>query len=116
MPAIFNDQEYLLIEDCKPGYLYFIQARNFAIAVYDEKKKGFVGLREKFGSEYLATEYHWDTGEPFGTAHPIEELEKAPFEGTEEDDTVIAYLKEKREQYRQKVTDFRWAGRDPAKT
>jgi hypothetical protein len=33
---------------------------------------------EKFGEVYLFDEYHWDTGEPFGTAVPKKELERAP--------------------------------------
>jgi hypothetical protein len=46
--------------------------------VFNENTKGFIGIREKFGHEYLSTEYHWDTGSPFGTAKPVELLDQVP--------------------------------------
>jgi hypothetical protein len=36
--------------------------------------RGFIGLRTKFDSTFLFTEYHWDTGEPHGTVKPTEDL------------------------------------------
>lgn len=66
------------IEECKDGVLYRIFSRNLAFGVYREGVKGFVGIREKFGYEYLFTEFHWDTGPPFGTVNPKEELEPVP--------------------------------------
>ena len=69
---------YLTIEECKHGGLYKISSRNLALGVYNEPSKGFIGIREKFGDEFLFTEYHWDTGEPFGTVQPREFLEMYP--------------------------------------
>lgn len=66
---------YISIENCKNGYLYKIFARNSWLGIWWAKKKGFIILREKMGSTYLFTEYHWDTGEPFGTVKPIELVE-----------------------------------------
>jgi len=44
--------------------------RNLSYGVYDGKE-GFIGIREKFGHEFLFTEYHFDQGPPFGTVHTI---------------------------------------------
>lgn len=68
------------LEDCKHAYLYRISARNFSLGVFDAEVKGFVGIREKFGTRYLFTEYHYDTGAPFGTVFPQEELGPCPIQ------------------------------------
>lgn len=87
------------IQDCQHSYLYRISARNFSLGVYNEKSCGFIGLRYKFGDEFLFTEYHWDTGPPFGTVHPMEKLEL--YCGVLEDDSqeLFNWLKEKEKQY-----------------
>ncbi len=54
------------------------------MGVYREDKQGFVGIRVKFGIEFLFVEYHWDTGEPFGTVKPIEILELCPIKNLDE--------------------------------
>lgn len=41
-------------------------------------KTGFIGIRLKFGSKYLFTEYHWDQGPPYGTVQPKEDLGLIP--------------------------------------
>jgi hypothetical protein len=41
------------------------------IGVYKESNHGFIGIREKFGSRYLFTEYHWDSLY-FPTVKPLE--------------------------------------------
>jgi hypothetical protein len=69
--------EYIKLEDCIIGHLYKVQARNINLAVYNGEG-GFIGIRTKFGSSYLDTEMHWDTGAPFGTAHPLEDLGQIP--------------------------------------
>lgn len=66
------------MDQCKHGGLYRISCRNLSLGVYNSEAKGFIGIREKFGNLYLFTEYHWDTGEPFGTVCPIEFLEDCP--------------------------------------
>jgi len=58
------------MDQCVRGRLYRFRARNFEIGVYDGKQ-GFIGIRTKFGSRYLATEYHWDQGAPFGTVREV---------------------------------------------
>jgi hypothetical protein len=68
----------IIISNCKHGHLYKINSRNLTYGVFNSKNNGFIGIREKFKHKFLFTEYHWDTGEPFGTAKPLEEIEKIP--------------------------------------
>lgn len=70
--------DYIKLDECVNGCLYRISSRNLTFGVYRSDAKGFVGIREKFGDEYLFTEYHYDTGAPFGTVHPKEFLESCP--------------------------------------
>lgn len=69
-----RSDNYIKLDQCKNRFLYRIHSRNLNFGVYSEEAKGFIGIREKFGSKYLFTEYHWDTGEPYGTVKPQEEL------------------------------------------
>lgn len=77
-------QTYLSMDDLKNGFVYIFSARNGFIGVWNSEVKGFVFIREKFGRKYLFTEYHWDTGPPFGTVHPYFEFEKCPIEDIRE--------------------------------
>ena len=70
--------DYIPLDDCKDRFLYQINSRNLSYGVYNEETKGFVGIRNKFGNNYLFTEYHYDTGSPFGTVFPKKELIKIP--------------------------------------
>lgn len=54
--------------------LYRIRGRNIWVGVYDMKRQGFIGLREKFGHVYPFLEYHYDTGPPLGTVTVDEDL------------------------------------------
>ena len=65
---------YISLDECQKGGLYKINSRNLSFGVFDGNG-GFVGIREKFSNLYLFTEYHWDTGAPYGTVHPKELLE-----------------------------------------
>lgn len=77
--------DYIPLEECKDGHTYRINSRNLLCGVYKAAVKGFVGIREKLGREYLFTEFHWDTGAPFGTVRPIEDLlENCPVQSLEE--------------------------------
>lgn len=64
------------VEECKHRKLYRFSARNFDLGVFDEGRKGFIGLREKFGNESPFMEFHWDAGPPFGTVSPYEEIDE----------------------------------------
>jgi hypothetical protein len=76
------------MDQCKHGGLYRISSRNLDLGVYNSNSQGFVGIREKFGYNYLFTEYHWDTGPPFGTVHPKEFLEDCPIAPNETVKTI----------------------------
>jgi len=69
-----DKKTYIPIEKCKDGHLYIIDARNADIGVYIAKEKGFRISRFKFKSNFIYIEYHWDTGEPFGTVKPLKKL------------------------------------------
>jgi len=62
--------DYIKIEDLVDRCIYKIFSRNLSYGVWNEKNKGFIGIREKFNSKYLFTEYHYDVGPPFGTVKP----------------------------------------------
>ena len=93
-----NVNEYMSIDECKNGGLYRIYARNFSLGVYTLKEQGFVGVRQKFTMEFLDTEFHWDTGAPYGTVKPIEFLEMCPI-GFDFNDSLFEWLKEKNKHY-----------------
>lgn len=70
--------EYIKLEDCQRGKIYRIKARNFSIGVFDGQQ-GFIGVRNKFDYEFLATEYHYDAGDgTWGTAKPFEIVGEVP--------------------------------------
>lgn len=62
---------------CQKGHIYELHSRNLARGVFDGET-GFVGIRTKFGSRYLFTEYHHETGPPHGTALPLHHLDVLP--------------------------------------
>jgi hypothetical protein len=70
-----TDPSYIPLASCKHGFLYRLDSRNLRYGVFNEKTKGFMGIRRKFTMVFLFEEYHWDTGEPYGTVKPLEELE-----------------------------------------
>ena len=84
------EQKHIPLAECKPRSVYRIDSRNLGIGVFNPKSNGFIGIREKFGQEYLFTEYHWDTGPPFGTVCPQNEIDTLPsdIELSEDLDTI----------------------------
>lgn len=75
-----------------PGRLYWLLARNAYFGVWHPEDQGFVILREKFGNRYLFTEYHWDTGEPFGTVKPFGLVADEPAFDLQDPDGTFARL------------------------
>ena len=55
--------------------VYRIHCRNLTLGVWHAERKGFIGIREKFGSKYLFMEYHHDASPTFGTVNGAEALE-----------------------------------------
>jgi hypothetical protein len=68
----------IALKDCKHGYLYRIKSRNLSVGVFNKDNSSFIGIREKFGSRYLFSEYHRETGPPHGTVSPTEEIGPLP--------------------------------------
>lgn len=67
------------MSECVDRTLYRLISRNLTLGVYNAATHGFTGIRQKYDYFYAFEEYHWDTGAPFGTAHPYDELlEKLP--------------------------------------
>jgi hypothetical protein len=66
------------LADCQRGGIYRIKSRNLPIGVFNGVD-GFIGIREKFWDYFLFTEYHHDTGPPFGTVTPLELIDEIPF-------------------------------------
>lgn len=94
-----ENKNYLKIEECKDGYLYYLQeSRNFLYGVYNEQDKSFYGIRYKFGQRYIDNEYHWDTGAPFGTAQPQKEICKCPVL-IDDEKKLFNWLDKMREKY-----------------
>lgn len=77
IPIKYGPDDYIPLEDCEDGGLYLIFARNASMGIFNKEQDGFVIPRDKFGW-YLFTEYHFDTGPPFGTVKPIIRLEDPP--------------------------------------
>ena len=79
-----KSEPYIPLDQCQHGQLYRIASRNLSVGVFDKETNGFVGIRHKFGEYFLDCEYHWDTGEPHGTACPKELLEPCPIQDLRE--------------------------------
>lgn len=62
---------YIRIPDLDERGLYRIYSRNLDLGVWDGKG-GFIGIRTKFGSRFLFTEYHFDFSEHHGTVRPVQ--------------------------------------------
>lgn len=90
-------EDWIPLEKCIDGNVYLISARNGSVGVYNEEKKAFYLARRKFGDTFLFPEFHWDTGAPYGTAKPLEDLGKSPNFADEEQE--INYLLEKEREY-----------------
>ena len=63
---------YLPLSECVKGRVYKILSRNLSVGVFNGDR-GFIGIRQKFNSRYLFTEYHWDSP-PYATVRPISYL------------------------------------------
>lgn len=78
-----TDIGYIKPRDLKDGYLYRIVARNAPIGIWYKDKGVFMISRFKpvagYNCNYCSEEVHWDLSQMYGTAKPIEEIERAPF-------------------------------------
>jgi len=83
---------YLRKDQLEDGAFYRISCRNAHCGVWREDQTGFEIPREKFGSNYLFVEYHWDNGPPFGTSKPWEKLEPIPEEVGGDEGRLLRYM------------------------
>lgn len=63
--------DFIPMDACLDRGVYEIRARNFSVGVFSAEKRGFIGIRQKFDSRYLFTEYHHDESPVVGTARPV---------------------------------------------
>ncbi len=80
---LMDSTRYLPPDKLCDRFVYLIHAWNSYIGIWVVGRKGFMILREKFGRLFLDVEYHWDTGNPFGTAKPFIQLDGPVSPGTE---------------------------------
>lgn len=71
-------REYISLEECVDRGVYSIKSRNLSVGVYRAEVQGFIGIRLKFNDRFLFTEYHYDTGAPYGTVWPKEQIGMLP--------------------------------------
>lgn len=83
---------YIKMPELIDGAVYEINARNAYVGVWRADQRGFEIPRQKFDNLYLFTEYHWDTGPPYGTAKPYGRLEDPPPEVVADRERLLAYL------------------------
>ena len=62
------------LDELEVGRVYKVQARNLDVAVYVGDGI-FRGIREKFRSQFLDDEYHWDISKHCGTVSAMESLD-----------------------------------------
>lgn len=68
-----EDSPRVPLDECVPRRLYKLRSRNLSFGVFDGKD-GFIGIRQKFNSKFLFTEYHWEQGHPHGTVFGVVDL------------------------------------------
>lgn len=69
------------------GGVYEVRSRNLVVAAYDGEE-GFIGIREKFGDEYLFTEYL--SREFGGTKQPLDTVRPVAYIATLDEDIPLA--------------------------
>jgi hypothetical protein len=74
----FEEKPTIPLGECVAWGVYKIHSRNLSVGVFNPKVGGFIGIREKLGSKFLFTEYHYDKGPPFGTVRPLEKVGDLP--------------------------------------
>lgn len=72
--------KFIPITELKDRFIYRLKSRNLIYGVWDADRQGFMGIREKLGSEYLFMEYEYSTSEVCGTAFALQEMFEIPAE------------------------------------
>lgn len=66
------------VDKLKDRYLYKIDARKSKLGIWIEEMGSFLTSRFKTDKNFLFDENHFDLSDGFGTAWPMEEIEKVP--------------------------------------
>jgi len=80
--------DFIPLANCVVGNAYLIRSRNLRVGVCRSthpQNGGFIGIREKFDSLFLFTEFHRDTGSALGTVLTLEDLGPCPVRPLSED-------------------------------
>jgi len=72
-----RQEDTIPLEECIDRHIYKLRSRNLSLGVFNTHRKGFIGIRQKFESRYLFTEFYYDLGN-FGTAYPIKDFGLLP--------------------------------------
>jgi len=67
---------YLKLDECQIRAVYRVHSRNLTFGAFDGND-GFVGIRTKFNSRFLFTEYHYNAL-AFATVRPLEKVGEVP--------------------------------------
>jgi len=100
-----DDPRMISIEECKHGYLYFVNMRNGSVGIFNSKENSFLFIRSKFGDRYAFAESHWETGPPYGTAAPCIEIKDSGIDPSGA--YVEADLDKVLDPYRRQAEEFR---------
>jgi len=90
------------LEQCQDRHVYVILGRNIRLGVFSKNDSSFIGIRTKFGDQFLDREYHYDTGAPYGTVSCAEEVCELP------SDIELAMYFKKEDNYIQNKKLFEW--------
>ena len=64
------EARFIPMDQLENGRVYKIQSRNLLLGAWVAKRRGFIGIREKFGERYLFMEFHHDADPHVGTVRP----------------------------------------------
>ena len=67
----------IALSDCRENVCYRLRSRNLELGVFNGRG-GFIGIRTKFGSRYLFTEFHQESSATHGTVSPLTEVATLP--------------------------------------
>ena len=104
MNKIYDDT-YIKPNKLKDKYLYRIKAHNALYGIWVVEDGEFIISRFKCGENYLFEEIHWDLSEDFGTAKPLYEIEKCPFETFTNEQKVLNYLNSKNDLHKARLVN-----------
>jgi len=92
---------YISLDECKVGFLYEVDARNFSLGIFN-KYLDFIGIRYKMGMKYLDYERHYDIDVRYGTVKPLKEIEYFKNPDDSNYDEIFKYLDKRIKEYEER--------------